>query len=128
MKPSTTVLASSARSEIRASSAGSRKEAGAAGVMVLPPYYAMPGRAEVAAHFAAISDAVRTPILLYNMPRRTGINLTPDVLSQLVELEWIVAIKESSTDFIQLESTIRASAIASTSSADTPRNAASPRC
>ena len=84
------------------------KEAGAAGVMVLPPYYAMPGRAEVAAHFAAISDAVRAPILLYNMPRRTGINLTPDVLSQLVELEWIVAIKESSTDFIQLESTIRA--------------------
>jgi 4-hydroxy-tetrahydrodipicolinate synthase len=82
------------------------KEVGTAGVMVLPPYYAMPGRREVAAHYAAISAAVEHPILLYNIPRRTGINLTPDVLQELVEIEWIVAIKESSNDFIQLESTI----------------------
>jgi 4-hydroxy-tetrahydrodipicolinate synthase len=83
------------------------KEVGASGVMVLPPYYAMPGRHEVVGHFSAISHAVGAPILLYNIPRRTGINLTPDVLQELVELEWVVAIKESSNDFIQLESTIR---------------------
>lgn len=82
------------------------KEVGVSGVMVLPPYYAMPGRAEVVAHFAAVSRAVQTPILLYNIPRRTGINLTPDILREIVEQEWVVAIKESSNDFIQLEATI----------------------
>lgn len=83
------------------------KAAGAAGIMVLPPYYAMPSRREVLAHYRAISDAVRSPILLYNIPRRTGINLTPDVLEEIVGVDWVVAIKESSNDFIQLEDTIR---------------------
>lgn len=82
------------------------KEIGTAGVMVLPPYYAIPGRREVVAHYEAISNAVQHPILLYNIPRRTGINLTPPVLDEIVDLEWVVAIKESSNDFIQLEATI----------------------
>lgn len=82
------------------------KDAGAAGIMVLPPYYCMAGRREVIAHYAAISDAVRHPILLYNIPRRVGFNLTPDVLEELVRVEWVVAIKESSNDFIQVEATI----------------------
>jgi len=84
------------------------KEAGAAGVMVLPPYYAIPGRREVVEHYAAISAAVRHPILVYNIPRRTGFNLVPDVLEEIVGIEWAVAIKESSNDFVQLEATIHA--------------------
>lgn len=83
------------------------KEAGVAGVMILPPYYAMPGSREVVEHYRAIADAVKHPILLYNIPRRTGINLTTEVLEQIVEFEWVVAIKESSNDFIQTEETIR---------------------
>jgi len=83
------------------------KEVGAAGIMVLPPYYAMPGRREVIAHYAAISDAVRHPILLYNIPKRTGINLTPEYLEDIVAIDWVVAIKESSNDFIQVEATIQ---------------------
>ena len=82
------------------------KEAGVAGVMVLPPYYAMPGSREVVEHYRAIADAVKHPVLLYNIPRRTGINLTTDLLEQIVEFEWVVAIKESSNDFIQTERTI----------------------
>lgn len=82
------------------------KEAGADGIMVLPPYYCMVGRAEVVEHYRAISDAVRHPILLYNIPRRTGFNLTPDVLADIVPIDWVVAIKESSGDFIQVEETI----------------------
>lgn len=82
------------------------KDLGAAGVMILPPYYCMAGRREVIAHYQAISDAVRHPILLYNIPRRVGFNLTPDVLDELVEVDWVVAIKESSGDFIQVEATI----------------------
>jgi 4-hydroxy-tetrahydrodipicolinate synthase len=82
------------------------KDVGVAGVMILSPYYAMPGRREVVAHFSAISDAVRHPILLYNIPKRVGFNMTPEVLEELVEIDWVVAIKESSGDFIQVESTI----------------------
>jgi 4-hydroxy-tetrahydrodipicolinate synthase len=85
----------------------STKEAGAAGIMVLPPYYCMLGRREVVAHYRAISDAVKHPILLYNIPRRVGFNMTPEVVEELASLEWVVAIKESSGDFIQVEATIQ---------------------
>lgn len=82
------------------------KDLGTAGVMILPPYYCMAGRREVIAHYQAISDSVRHPILLYNIPRRVGFNLTPEVLEELVEVEWVVAIKESSGDFVQVQNTI----------------------
>ena len=82
------------------------KELGVDGVMVLPPYYCMPGRREVLEHYATISNAVHHPILLYNIPRRTGFNLTPDIVDELADLEWVVAIKESSADFVQVEATI----------------------
>lgn len=84
------------------------RDAGVDGVMVLPPYYAMPGMREVVAHYQAISDEAKTPILVYNIPRRTGINLTPEILERLSAFEWVCAVKESSNDFIQLERTIAA--------------------
>jgi 4-hydroxy-tetrahydrodipicolinate synthase len=83
------------------------KAAGADGVMVLPPYYCMAGRREIVEHYRAISAAVEHPILLYNVPRRTGFNLTPDVVEELAALEWVVAVKESSNDFVQTEATVR---------------------
>ena len=82
------------------------KAAGAAGVLVLPPYYAMPNMREVELHYRAISDAVQHPIMLYNIPRRTGINMEPEMIARLTELEWVVAIKESSNGFTQLEQLI----------------------
>lgn len=82
------------------------RAAGAAGIMVLPPYYCMAGRHDIIEHYRAISDEVRHPILLYNVPRRTGFNLTPDVVEELAAFEWVVAIKESSNDFIQTEVTV----------------------
>jgi 4-hydroxy-tetrahydrodipicolinate synthase len=84
------------------------KEAGCEGVMVLPPYYAIPGTREVLAHFKAISDQAKTPILVYNIPRRTGVNITPEILDQLCANEWVCAVKQSSNDFIELERTIAA--------------------
>jgi 4-hydroxy-tetrahydrodipicolinate synthase len=83
------------------------KDIGTAGIMVLPPYYCMLGRREVVAHYRAISEAVKHPILLYNIPRRVGFNLTPEVVEDLSALEWVVAIKESSGDFIQVEATLQ---------------------
>ncbi len=83
------------------------KDAGVDGVMVLPPYYAMINEKEVLAHYQAISDEAKAPILLYNIPRRTGINMTPEFCQQLADVEYVVAIKESSNDFIQVEDTLR---------------------
>ncbi len=84
------------------------KDVGVAGIMVLPPYYCMLGPREVFEHYKAVSDGAQHPILLYNIPRRTGFNMTPEYLSELVKIEWIAGIKESSNDFIQTESTIQA--------------------
>jgi len=83
------------------------KATGADGIMVLPPYHCMAGRREIIEHYRSISTAVEHPILIYNVPRRTGFNLTPDVVEELASLEWVVAVKESSNDFVQTEATIR---------------------
>ncbi len=82
------------------------KETGIDGVMVLPPFYAMPTRRELIAHYRAISDGARLPIMVYNIPSRTGINLTPEIMEELAEIEYVVALKESHSDFVQLEATV----------------------
>ena len=82
------------------------RDIGCQGVMVLPPYYCRPGNAEVVAHYKGISDAVSVPILLYNIPKRTGVDLAPSLLEELVALEYVVAIKESSDSFIRVETLV----------------------
>jgi 4-hydroxy-tetrahydrodipicolinate synthase len=82
------------------------KAAGVAGIMVLSPYYCRPGRHEIIAHYRAISDEVSHPILLYNIPSRVGRDLTADLVEELADLEWVVAIKESSDTFLRVETLI----------------------
>ena len=82
--------------------------AGCDGVLVMPPYYAVIGEREIHAHFKDLSDKARVPIFLYNMPKRTGINMSPEFISRLSDLEWIVALKQSSNDFNELEATLDA--------------------
>jgi 4-hydroxy-tetrahydrodipicolinate synthase len=84
------------------------KETGAEGVLILPPYFARVGRREVIHHYKVISDGARVPIMLYNLPNRTNFNLTPDVVDELSDIEWVVAIKESHDDFPQFEATVAA--------------------
>lgn len=81
-------------------------DAGSDGVMILPPYYAIPSLREVHEHYRYINDNAKAPIMLYNIPRRTGVNMTPEFYDELVKLEWIVAIKESSKEFVQLQDVI----------------------
>jgi len=83
------------------------KDVGVDGIMVLPPYYAMVKENEALVHYKAISDEAKSPILLYNIPRRTGINLTPAFCEKLADIEYVAAIKESSDDFVQVEETLR---------------------
>ena len=83
------------------------KATGVDGVMIVPPYYAEPTPREVVAHFRRISDEARVPIMLYNIPPRIGVDLTPELVEQLAPIEWVVAIKESGDDFVQVEKTLR---------------------
>lgn len=83
------------------------RETGVSGVMIMPPYYAGVGEREVLAHFQAISDAAGVPILVYNSPKATGIDVT-EFCDRLADIDWVVAIKQSTTDFVDFERTVAA--------------------
>jgi dihydrodipicolinate synthase/N-acetylneuraminate lyase len=83
-------------------------EAGCDGALVMPPYYAVIGQREIHTFFKDLSDSAEVPIFLYNMPKRTGINMPPSFIAELSNLEWIVALKQSSGDFAELEATVDA--------------------
>jgi 4-hydroxy-tetrahydrodipicolinate synthase len=72
---------------------------GAQGVMCLPPLLYRGTVDELAAHFAAVADAAGLPVMAYNNPEASGIDLTPDVIARLAEaVPAIVAVKECSGD------------------------------
>ncbi|SHJ64092.1 4-hydroxy-tetrahydrodipicolinate synthase [Clostridium cavendishii DSM 21758] len=75
---------------------------GVDGLLVITPYYNKTSEKGLFAHFKAINDAVKTPIMLYNVPSRTGMNINPTMLKKLSELSNIVAIKEASGDISQI--------------------------
>lgn len=76
---------------------------GADGLLVVTPYYNRPQRAGLVAHYAAVAEAVPgVPVIAYNVPARTGSNLTPEVLQRLWAVPGLLAIKESSGDLRQI--------------------------
>jgi 4-hydroxy-tetrahydrodipicolinate synthase len=75
---------------------------GLAGVLTANPYYNRPGQEGQYQHFKAIAEAVPLPIVLYNIPSRTGVNLEPATVLRLAELKNVVAIKESSGNLGQI--------------------------
>ena len=74
------------------------------GILSANPYYNRPGQEGQYQHFRAIAEAVDLPILLYNIPGRTGANLEPDTVLRLADLPNIVGIKESSGLMTQITS------------------------
>ena len=82
------------------------KEAGADGVLVLPPYFAHLTDAEMVAHFEAINDKSVLPIVLYNIPGNAWNAITPDRADILADLDNVVAIKESSGDWKNFQDTL----------------------
>jgi 4-hydroxy-tetrahydrodipicolinate synthase len=69
--------------------------AGASGALMVGPYYNKPTQEGYYRHFAAVAEAVDLPIILYNIPGRTGSNILPETIARLAELPPIVGIKES---------------------------------
>lgn len=82
------------------------KEAGADGVLVMPPYFMRATEAEIIAHFEAIDAASVLPILLYNIPGNAGNELTPPITSRLADLDHVVGVKESSGNWNTFHGTL----------------------
>jgi 4-hydroxy-tetrahydrodipicolinate synthase len=75
---------------------------GLTGVLSANPYYNRPGQEGQYQHFKAIAEATALPVLLYNIPSRTGANLEPATMLRLAELKNVIGVKESSGNLAQI--------------------------
>jgi 4-hydroxy-tetrahydrodipicolinate synthase len=75
---------------------------GVDGLLVITPYYNKTTQKGLIEHFTVIANSVTSPIIIYNVPSRTGLNINPSTLLTLCELKNIVAIKEASGDISQI--------------------------
>ena len=79
------------------------EKAGADAILAVVPYYNKPTQSGILAHFAQIANATRLPVIIYNIPGRTGTNMLPETLLELARRHTNVAgVKESSGDLMQI--------------------------
>ena len=81
-------------------------EAGADGALIVCPYYNRPTQEGLYQHYKAIAEEVPIPIVVYNIPGRTGVNLNPDTLARLAKLPNIVGVKEAGGSIKQMSDII----------------------
>jgi 4-hydroxy-tetrahydrodipicolinate synthase len=77
-------------------------ELGARGAMVTVPYYSKPTPEGLVAHFNAVADSTRLPLMIYNIPSRTGINMLPETIERLADHPNIDGVKEASGSIEQI--------------------------
>ncbi len=68
----------------------------------MTPYYNKPTQEGLYQHYKAIAEAISLPIILYNIPGRTGVNIEPATVVRLAEIENIVGVKEASGNISQM--------------------------
>ena len=82
------------------------KELGADGALLVTPYYNKPTQEGLYRHYKKCAESVNIPIVLYNVPSRTGVNLLPHTVARLSEIKNIVAIKEATGNMKQVSELI----------------------
>jgi len=78
------------------------KEAGADGALLITPYYNKPTQEGLYHHYRTVAEQAKFPLVLYNVPGRTGVNLLPDTVARLAGLPEVVGIKEATGDLKQV--------------------------
>ncbi|HDZ7515266.1 TPA: 4-hydroxy-tetrahydrodipicolinate synthase [Staphylococcus aureus] len=79
------------------------KALGADAIMLITPYYNKTNQRGLVKHFEAITDAVKLPVVLYNVPSRTNMTIEPETVEILSQHPYIVALKDATNDFEHLE-------------------------
>ncbi len=82
--------------------AGEMKKAGASGLLSVTPYYNKPTQEGLFQHYRAIAESTTLPIIVYNVPGRTGVNVDVSTLARLAELPNIAGVKEASGNVTQM--------------------------
>jgi 4-hydroxy-tetrahydrodipicolinate synthase len=82
-------------------------EVGASGVMVVAPFYSLPTEEEIIAHYVAIGDSTALPVMIYNNPQTTGIDMPPALLARMAAHPQLKYVKESTRDVRRVEEILR---------------------
>ncbi len=104
------VVAGCGSNDTRRTVASARRaaEAGADALLVVSPYYHKPHRSGMLAHFEAVARATDLPVVVYNVPGRTGQNLGADLILELAHIPGVVAVKEAAGDLDQISAILAA--------------------
>jgi 4-hydroxy-tetrahydrodipicolinate synthase len=85
----------------------SAKKAGATACLSVVPYYNKPTQEGLYRHFRKVAEAVDLPIVVYNIPGRTGTNILPETMARLASIDTVVAVKESTGSLQQVQEMIK---------------------
>ena len=80
---------------------------GADGVMVIPPFYAVPTDDELFVHYRAIAEAIGLPVMLYNNPNAANVDMQPDLIARLSTIPNVLYVKESTLDVTRVRDIVR---------------------